>query len=649
MNDINSMLHALDGLVGNNTAAPLRWKYEQARANGKILLSPPNPINSVGEYHLGDVVWNNQDVGPFGLYPSELPQHIGIFGRTGSGKTNCALVLLSQMIREKKPFLVFDWKQTYRPLSSAHFLSHLTPGSSIAPFFLNPFDLAHIPKEYHQSYLRHLLSVLLNVYFRDLQLLSVEGAEYLLLRAIDDLAKSGKGFTFRDIYFWILSFNSSAREKDWKASVVNLLYKLTSGPIGTVLNSSTSISIGELAKQQTILELHWLGSPKDKSFLTQLIALQLYYHFSQKPASPEVQFLLLIEEAHNILLRHDQGYETIIEMILRQIREQGVSICLLDQHPSLMSLPALGTYCTIAFNLRAKDDFAVMASSLSLENDDVGYLGQLQTGQAIVKLQDRCPKPFLVKFPIAKIPEKAVRDLPLSAGISHEFKGIGHLETEKPVWDLPAGAGISHEIPGISMISDSGKLHEIPKEKLLIDILRHPLSQITQRYQRLGLNPRQGNQLKNKLQKDKLILPVLICVGRRRIKLFDITAVGREQLKKLGIDPSSSCRRGSLLHQYWTSFVKKKFEVAGYSVREEFPIGNGKAIDLVARKGREKIAVEIETGKSDAVGNVEKCLGAGLKQVVVFAVGKKVKRSLAKKELLQDRRVILVFPHELRI
>jgi hypothetical protein len=633
MNDFNSLINALDSLAGKDNAAPLRWQYVQARAQGRILLPPPHPINSYGEYELGNVCWNGREAGPFGLYASELPQHIGIFGRTGSGKTNCALLLLQQFLKEKKPFLVFDWKETFRPFSSASSLLHFTPGSSIAPFFLNPFDLDHIPKHSRQGYLRHLLSVLLTVYFQDLRLLSVEGAEYLLLRAIDELSASGKKFTFRDLYYRILSQNASQREKDWKVSVLNLLYKLNTGPIGSVLNAPSSIPIDELAKQQTILELHWLGSPRDKSFLTQLIALQFYYHFSQKSASSAVRFLLLIEEAHNILLRHDQGYETIVEMVLRQIREQGVSICLLDQHPSLMSLPALGTYCTIAFNLRAREDISVMSANLGLAQEDAVYLGQLQTGEAIVKLQDRHLKPFLVRFPLARVSEQVDRDLPFSAGISPESGEIRHSESflpKKSVCNLPNSSGISPEIAGISGISEQGKLGEIPNNKLLLDIFRHPLSQTIERYQRLGWNPREGNQRKDRLLKDQFIAPVRINAGHRRIKLYDITSEGKCRLRELGIDPSSTHRKGSLLHQFWASFVKTKLKKAGYSVREEYPIGQGKTIDLVAEKNRRKMAIEIETGKSDAIGNVEKCLQAGFKNVVVVAIDRKVKRILEK-------------------
>jgi len=69
---------------------------------------------------------------------------------------------------------------------------------------------------------------------------------------------------------------------------------------------------------------------------------------------------IIIEEAHHVLLKSKQeamGEETITDIILREIRELGESIILIDQHPSLISKPALGnTYTTIAMNLKHRDD-----------------------------------------------------------------------------------------------------------------------------------------------------------------------------------------------------------------------------------------------------------------------------------------------------
>jgi hypothetical protein len=49
-------------------------------------------------------------------------------------------------------------------------------------------------------------------------------------------------------------------------------------------------------------------------------------------------------------------------------------------------------------------------------------------------------------------------------------------------------------------------------------------------------------------------------------------------------------------------------------VEEEYPIGNGETVDLVIGKN---VAVEIETGKSDAIRNIRKCLDVGFEVVSV--------------------------------
>ena len=116
--------------------------------------------------------------------------------------------------------------------------------------------------------------------------------------------------------------------------------------------------------------------------------------------------------------------------------------------------------------------------------------------------------------------------------------------------------------------------------------------------------------------KQHLISPVRINTGRGRIVLSDLTGVGKQLLREEGIEPEKTGRKGSLLHQFWMQKAKQHFERMGYGVLEEVKVGEGKSVDLVAYKGNEKIAVEIETGKSDAVGNVKKCLEAGFEKIV---------------------------------
>jgi len=606
MKDIRRLLGSLEPFLETEVSAGLKWSYEKARTQGKILIPPPPQKTVDGSYSLGNTIWNDKTTWFFGLEEKELPQHIAIFGRTGSGKTNCSFLLLLQLLEKNKPFLIFDWKQSYRKICNKNSITLYTPGYYQAPFSFNPLDLNNIPEHSQEAYLRQLLSVLLNVYFRDLKLLSVEGVEYLLLRGFDYLKREKGNFTFFDLYHWATQYKTISRERDWKASLLNVLYKLTTGPLGDVLNPDQSINLEEIIKGRTIIELQWLGSPKDKSFLIQILLLQLYYHFSQQNPTPNLKFLIVIEEAHNILLKHLEDYETIAEMILRQIREYGVGICLLDQHPSLMSLPALGTYTTICFNLRAREDIQVMETALNLE-EDREYISMLRRGQAIVKLQDRYIKPFLVGFGKAACKERT---------------------------DFTTRNGFPQRFPQIKAISEPDKPSqekENPKAKFLLDVHSFSLSPITERYKRLGLGSKQGSEIQRQLVQQKQLRPVWINLKKTRIKLFEITEIGKQFLRDRGIDLHFPKRKGSLLHQFWQDRSKKKFEENGYSILEEVKIGEGRAVDLVAYRGNRKIAVEIETGKSDYLGNIRKCQEEKFDKIVVVATSRKVKRKIKEK------------------
>jgi hypothetical protein len=106
-----------------------------------VLLKPPPEDVARGEYPVGMIHYGQNGFYPFGLREEEFIQHIGIFGRSGSGKTNLAYLLLHGLTKAGKPFLVFDWKRNYRDLISSPTFADLvifTVGRSVAPFRFNP-------------------------------------------------------------------------------------------------------------------------------------------------------------------------------------------------------------------------------------------------------------------------------------------------------------------------------------------------------------------------------------------------------------------------------------------------------------------------------------------------------------------------------
>ena len=371
-------------------------------------------------------------------------------------------------------------------------------------------------------------------------------------------------------------------------------------------------------------------------------------HVSNLPPTSSLRLFILVEEAHNILLKHLQGYETVMEMVLRQVREYGVSICLLDQHPSLISIPARGTYTTIAFSLPAYEDIKAMADGMALGGDAV-FLTKLRVGQAIVKLKDRYLNPFLLQVPKADSIPKIVH---LHPWIYYEFariKEIVESSSSDPVRVVPAKlSSPSSKKEGYSPTTEviplekteSGVISSIPKRNLrfLVDVGEYPITITSHRYHRLRLSPKQGNQIRRELLKGDLVRPVDINTGRARVRLYELTGAGEQVLREQGYSTRSSGRKGSLEHQYWCKHTKNYFERKGYGVLEEVEIEKGKAVDLVAIKSHEKIAVEVETGKSDILANVQKCLRANFTQIIIFPTSTSSRNKVA--EILKANRLL---------
>ena len=108
-----------------------------------VLLEPPPQEQSAGDHPLGTILYGSKEHGSFGLRHSEWIQHVGIFGRTGSGKTNVGFLIARELLAKGIPILVFDWKRNYRDLLQIlkpREFAVFTVGRSIAPFAFNPLS-----------------------------------------------------------------------------------------------------------------------------------------------------------------------------------------------------------------------------------------------------------------------------------------------------------------------------------------------------------------------------------------------------------------------------------------------------------------------------------------------------------------------------
>ncbi len=174
--------------------------------------------------------------------------------------------------------------------------------------------------------------------------------------------------------------------------------------------------------------------------------------------------------------------------------------------------------------------------------------------------------------------------------------------------------------------------------RLLIDVFKNPFSGITQRYKRLKLNPKYGNRHKNQLISEGCIYQRKIITGRGWITLFDISQKGKALLRDFGYEVEN--KREGIVHKFWKHKIAEYYKSKGMKVLIEEYYVNGRP-DIAVIYEDKKVAVEIETGKSDYITNIQKRLEAGFDEVVCVAtsrtVEKKIRMELKSKDIANER------------
>lgn len=595
--------------------------------NSKILLSLPPEQRAQGPINLGTVLYDKEKW-PVGISTNELMQNMAILGRSGSGKTNVSFHILAQLIERKIPFLFLDWKRTVRHLLPQFKgkINVYTPGRSLINFPFNPFVVP--PGIEAHVYIDQVVDVM-----RDAFALG-DGSGSLIRKAIALLyEQNNHSPTVEEIIAEIEKVPDTGRQGGWKITALRALESLAFSD----LSAKSRISQGELATkllhENSVIELDSLGQ-SSKKFLVPLLCLWLYYVRLNSIDREQLKLVIFIEEAHHVLHKRAQtSSETALEMLFRQCRELGIGIIVIDQHPHLLSSAALGnTYTTICLNQKDPSDINKAAAISLLDAEDKKYFSMLPVGQAIIKLQDRWPKPFLVQFPLMNVKKGLVTDEVISRVFSENSMSNRH--SPRNISLGPEFDAFSPILPPVILDNDA--------LMLLCDVINYPNDSVTARYQRLDIGVKKGHRLKEQLVRNEWLEAELVELGHTRKLLLRPTKKAKQLLKLNDQQPTNY---GSLIHEYWKWFYTEKFKAKGYQVMLEYPRASGQT-DVVAKKDEEKIAIEIETGKSDYIRNLKQSLLANFDKIIIVATSptafKQIERCLIVEGLLMPVRVELV-------
>jgi len=596
----------------------LQQKYGEDPLREENGLQVPPEQDAAGPYELGNVLSYDRVMHPFGIREDEFIQHMAIFGRSGAGKTNTVALLIKELVRHQKPFLIFDWKRNYRDL-----LAHGVPlevytiGRPVHPLHFNP--LIPPPGTDLKVWLKKLIEIISHAYFLG------EGVMFILMEAIDAVyekygcysAQPERYPTMQDVLKFLEKMPVKGRKAMWLDSTMRAVQSLCFGQISDVINTESQTGIQELLDKNVCLELNSLAQ-NEKTFLIETIMVWIHHCRMLEPDRETFKHCIIVEEAHNIL--SNSGKETVIDLLLREIRELGESIVLVDQHPSQISVPALGnTYCTIALNMKHSKDINSLAEMMRIPKENRETLGLLPIGHAVVKLQSRFIYPFEVQIPKVDLEKGSVTDTYLSQIYPACSKPSAQEAVNK------SDSVESEQIPEPHRIEShsTGTGLSETEEILLKDIHTHPFDGVVKRYSRLSISRRRGNHAKKGLIDKGIIQPVDVPTKTGKVVLLDLTPAMREAMKRNGIEISKR-KEGGIVHNYWKNEIRRQLEKEGWVVELEKPIGNNQAIDLYAERDGKRIAVEVETGTRGAE-NIKKLIPLNLDRIISFSTTDAVK------------------------
>jgi len=389
-----------------------------------VLIEPPaNELVNNGKLEFGMVLYGKKRLYPISLSENMFLTHMGIFGSSGYGKTNLVQWLILNLAKHDIPVLIFDFsKRNYRDLLALPELKDkmrvFTVGRNVSPFRFNPLK----PPEGIQisQWAKEFSEVFDHAYWM------MGGGRHIILKALDDLynASDPNYPRMKDLKNWLERYaqtRTSPRERNWIATAERPLESLCFREVGDVFDCEEGILPSEFFKKGTvtILELDSL-STNDKTFFIEIMLQWIRDVALVSNVREKLIGVIALEEAHHVLNREKSktlGMETVIDLIFREVRELGIGMVYVDQHPSLISYPALGNtsthiYMNLGLDTKYSSDILDASNMLGLKYEDEGdYLRRLPIGHAFILMRGLAfPNPFLVEFPLVEIKKGQVTD-----------------------------------------------------------------------------------------------------------------------------------------------------------------------------------------------------------------------------------------------
>jgi predicted transcriptional regulator len=390
--------------------------FSDAELRDSVLMEPPEKSLS-GEIKLGEVIYGKKRLFKFAIDKDQLLTHMGIFGSSGYGKTNISYCMIKQLSESGIPVIVFDFsKRNYKDMLGTELRDRIdiyTVGKNVAPLRFNPL----VPPKGIDTvqWMKEFASIFDHAYWL------LGGGTHVITKALDSIYSEKKKPRLQDLSNRLDEFvTDTPRERNWLSTAKRPLDSLCMKGIGEIFNCDEGTKPSEffVPGRITVLELDAL-STNDKTFFIEIMLQWIRDWLLVGNKREELTGVVILEEAHHILNREKAkklGAETVIDLVFREVRELGLGIVYIDQHPSLVSYPALGNtsthvYMNLGLDTKYSSDIDDAANMLGLTDEESTYLRQLPVGNGFVLMRrSDFTKPFTVKFDEFALRKGSVND-----------------------------------------------------------------------------------------------------------------------------------------------------------------------------------------------------------------------------------------------
>lgn len=373
----------------------------------QIELTEENSVSIGHVMHLGE------------LYPDEvmlgingLSKHVFVTGTTGSGKSNTLYLLLSELVKKEKKFLIIEpAKGEYKEVFGNHekikdVTVYGTNPRMSKLLCINPFEFPKDIDVYeHIDSLVEIFNACWPMYAAMPQVM-----KHSIMEAYKscgwDLSRSentsGIYPTIEDVLYALKDYINSSEyssdtKGDYKGSLETRLQSLCEGLVGRMFHGNP-ISDEDLFNSNVIVDLSRVKSSETKSLLMGLLIMKLneFRASEKKGMNQELRHVTILEEAHNLLKRTstDQSAESsnvagmAVEKIansMAEMRTYGEGFIIADQSPSMLDLATIrNTNTKIIMALPEKDDREIAGKAIGLNDQQIPEISRLKTGEAIV-------------------------------------------------------------------------------------------------------------------------------------------------------------------------------------------------------------------------------------------------------------------------